>query len=96
MYLVAAVQAGNTDRARVLASHLRWYRTGLHNHHQGEDELIWPLLHARVRVHTDVVTRMEQEQQHVRIAQSLDEVMSALPVGKSQQLPPRESSSARH
>jgi hypothetical protein len=56
---------------------LRWYRLGLHNHHQGEDELIWPLLRARVNLEADVVLRMET--QHERIAESLDEVMRALP-----------------
>lgn len=40
------VAAGPGD----LAGHLRWYRLGLHNHHQGEDELIWPLLRARVNL----------------------------------------------
>jgi hypothetical protein len=45
---IAAVTPGDTRRARILADHFRWYRLGLHNHHHGEDELIWPLLLARV------------------------------------------------
>ena len=40
--LIAAVPAGDRARARTLSAHLRWYRAGLHNHHQGEDELLWP------------------------------------------------------
>jgi hemerythrin-like domain-containing protein len=75
--LIAAVPDGDMRRARQLAGHLRWYRLGLHNHHQGEDELIWPLLRARVNLEADVVLRMET--QHERIAESLDEVMRALP-----------------
>ena len=50
---------------------------GLHNHHQGEDELIWPVLLARVDLQADVVRRMEA--QHERVAASLDRVMLALP-----------------
>ena len=59
--LIAAVPDGDTRRARRLAAHLRWYRLGLHNHHQGEDELIWPLLLARVDLQADVVRRMEAQ-----------------------------------
>ena len=75
--LIAAVPDGDTRRAGRLAAHLRWYRLGLHNHHQGEDELIWPLLLARVDLQADVVRRMEA--QHERVAASLDQVMLALP-----------------
>lgn len=53
--LIAAVPDGDMRRARQLAGHLRWYRLGLHNLHQGEDELIWPLLRARVNLEADVV-----------------------------------------
>ena len=75
--LIAAVPDGDTRRARMLAAHLRWYRLGLHNHHQGEDELIWPVLLARVELQAGVVRRMEA--QHERVAASLDRVMLALP-----------------
>ncbi|GAA5186416.1 hypothetical protein GCM10023322_32610 [Rugosimonospora acidiphila] len=78
---IAAVTPGDTRRARILAEHLRWYRLGLHNHHHGEDELIWPLLHARVDLEADVVIRMEA--QHERIARTLDEAMRALPAWES-------------
>ena len=76
--LVAATPTGDRRRARILAGHLRWYRAGLHSHHHGEDELIWPLLRARVDLDAgSMVARMEQ--QHERIAESLERVMSALP-----------------
>ncbi len=75
--LVAAVPDGDTRRARMLAAHLRWYRLGLHNHHHGEDELIWPVLRARADLQADVVLRMEA--QHEQVAASLDRVMLALP-----------------
>ena len=64
--LIAAVPAGDTARARVLAAHFRWYQLGVHHHHTGEDELIWPLLLARVDLEADVVVRMEA--QHERVA----------------------------
>ena len=75
--LIAAVPDGDRRRAGILADHLRWYSSGLHNHHQGEDELLWPVLRERVRMPGDVITSMEA--QHERIARTLDDVMSALP-----------------
>ncbi|MFG6201343.1 hemerythrin domain-containing protein [Nonomuraea sp. JJY05] len=42
MELVAAVAPGDTARAKVIADHFRDYRLGLKNHHEGEDELLWP------------------------------------------------------
>jgi hypothetical protein len=44
--LVAAVDPGDTARAKVIADHFRDYRLGLKNHHEGEDELLWPPLAA--------------------------------------------------
>ncbi|MFD0568436.1 hemerythrin domain-containing protein [Kitasatospora gansuensis] len=67
--LTAAVTPGDTARARTLADHFRDYRLGLHNHHHGEDELLWPLLLSRVDLEADLVLRMEQ--QHERVAASL-------------------------
>ncbi len=52
--LIAGVEDGDRRRARALAAHLRWYRLGLHNHHAGEDELLWPLLHARADLESEV------------------------------------------
>ena len=49
--LVRAVPAGDTRRAAVVARHARLVLQGLHLHHTGEDELLWPKLlergHAR-------------------------------------------------
>ncbi|MFB7196725.1 hemerythrin domain-containing protein [Streptomyces sp. NPDC056240] len=75
--LVAAVAPGDTARARFLAEHIRTYRLGLHNHHTGEDEHLWPLLLARVDLEADVVLRMEA--QHDRVAETLRVVDEALP-----------------
>jgi hypothetical protein len=64
--LIAAVPAGSSARARLLVGHLRDYAEGLHQHHTGEDELLWPLMLARVDLEADVVLRMEG--QHEKVA----------------------------
>ncbi|MFC4590247.1 hemerythrin domain-containing protein [Sphaerisporangium corydalis] len=74
--LVAAVAPGDTGRARVLAGHFGDYRLGLRNHHEGEDELLWPLLLARVDLDAEVVLRMEA--QHERIAATLGTLDAAM------------------
>ena len=45
--LVRAVPAGDTRRAAVVARHARLVLQGLHLHHTGEDELLWPKLLER-------------------------------------------------
>ena len=80
--LIAAVDPGDTARARVLADHFRDYRLGLHNHHNGEHELLWPPLLARVDLEADLVLRMEA--QHERIASTLAEAQVALDAWESE------------
>jgi hemerythrin-like domain-containing protein len=75
--LISAVAPGDTARAKVLARFLRDYRLGLHNHHEGEDELLWPPLLARVDLEADLVLRMEA--QHERIAATLLQIDALLP-----------------
>ena len=75
--LIAAVPAGDTERAVVLARHLTWYEAGLTNHHHGEDELLWPLLYERAGADAAIVTRMER--QHTRVAETLAGALEALP-----------------
>ena len=75
--LVAAVAPGDTARAKVIADHFRVYRLGLHNHHEGEDELLWPPLLSRVDLEADIVLRMEA--QHERIAATLTRLDAAVP-----------------
>ncbi|MBW8486960.1 hemerythrin domain-containing protein [Actinomadura sp. PM05-2] len=72
---IGAVRDGDRARARVLAKHLRDYLIGLHHHHTGEDDLIWPLLLSRVDLGADVVLRMEA--QHEKVAASIDAVRDA-------------------
>ncbi|WP_280267140.1 hemerythrin domain-containing protein [Nocardia wallacei] len=74
--LVAAVAPGDTARAAVIAGHFRIYRLGMKNHHEGEDELLWPPLLARVDLGTDVVLRMQA--QHERVAATLTRLDAAV------------------
>ena len=74
---VGAVPDGNSERASILGRHLAWYEVGLTNHHQGEDELLWPLLYQRAGVEAAIVARMER--QHAQVAVTLAEVLRALP-----------------
>lgn len=76
--LVAAVAPGDTARAKVIAGHFRVYQVGLKNHHEGEDELLWPPLLSRVDLEADIVLRMEA--QHERIAATLTRLDTAVPV----------------
>ena len=45
--LVAGVAAGDTDRAKAVGNHLITIADSLHNHHHGEDVLLWDQLEAR-------------------------------------------------
>jgi hemerythrin-like domain-containing protein len=75
--LVRAVPAGDAARARLVAAHFRDYHLGLHEHHTGEDELLWPLLLARVDLEAELVLRMEA--QHEKVAATLADVEKLLP-----------------
>ncbi len=74
--LIAVAEPGDTARARVLAAHFADVRLGLHNHHRGEDELLWPPLLGRVGREAGVVLRMEA--QHERVAATLAAVDTAM------------------
>lgn len=69
--LIQAVPDGDAARAEVIARHFADYQLGLHFHHSGEDELIWPLLLTRVDLEAETVLRMEA--QHEAIARTLKE-----------------------
>jgi iron-sulfur cluster repair protein YtfE (RIC family) len=74
--LVRAVPAGDTARAAVVAAHLRLCLEGLHLHHGGEDELLWPLLLERSAPDAELVHRMEA--QHARAHELSDRLAPAL------------------
>jgi len=64
--LVRGVAAGDVERAGVVVEFLRELAAGLHHHHTGEDELMWPLLLERCTADGALILRMEE--QHERIA----------------------------
>ncbi|MGC0418041.1 hemerythrin domain-containing protein [Embleya sp. AB8] len=70
--LVREVRPGDGRRAAVLAGAWATYSFGVHLHHAGEDELIWPLLMARVDLDAEQVLRMQL--QHAELHASLDRV----------------------
>ena len=74
--LVRAVPAGDTRRAGVVGAHARLVLHGLHLHHTGEDELLWPKLLERAAPSTELVLRMER--QHHEVEQLVDRLGPAL------------------
>ena len=74
--LVAAVASGDVVRARTVAGHARELLDMLHHHHVGEDELLWPRLSARTRLHADLLARMDS--QHQGLAVLLEHAATAL------------------
>jgi iron-sulfur cluster repair protein YtfE (RIC family) len=64
--LVRDVTPGDTARAAVLADHGRRILTGLHYHHSGEDELLWPKLLERCRPDEALIHRMEGQHSQVK------------------------------
>ncbi|MGY1663367.1 hemerythrin domain-containing protein [Geodermatophilus sp. SYSU D00705] len=74
--LVRAVPAGDTARAAVVAAHARLVLKGLHLHHTGEDELLWPKLLERAAPDAALVHRMEA--QHGQVEKHIDRLPAAL------------------
>jgi hemerythrin-like domain-containing protein len=65
--LVRAVAAGDTARAGVVGAHARLCLDGLHLHHTGEDELLWPKLLDRATPSTELIYRMEAQHHEVEL-----------------------------
>ena len=74
--LIAAVGDGDTDRATIVAEHIRFLVAALHHHHAAEDDLAWPKLHTRVPDRGIDIARMAD--QHAEIAAAVDRVESLL------------------
>ncbi|MFI5642134.1 hemerythrin domain-containing protein [Streptomyces goshikiensis] len=70
--LVQDVPAADTARARVLAEHWRQYTIGLHAHHTGEDEMLWPVLLPHLDLDAEQVLAMEA--QHRDLTDGIAEV----------------------
>jgi hemerythrin-like domain-containing protein len=74
--LVRRTPPGATGRSEPIAVHLDFLLNGLHHHHSGEDENIWPLLLERAALQAELVKRMEA--QHAVVAERSDRVRSLL------------------
>ena len=57
---VAAVKDGDQERARQVADYLEEVCWLLHVHHEGEDELLYPLLKERAPEYTDLFTHVRE------------------------------------
>jgi hemerythrin-like domain-containing protein len=73
--VVRAARNGDQERAETVAGHIVFVTTALHNHHQFEDEQVWPLLLERGAA--DIVPHVrrvrEQHEEIERAAAELDE-----------------------
>jgi Hemerythrin HHE cation binding domain len=75
--LVAGVGEGDLRHAGAVAQQLDLLSVGLHSHHEGEDERLWPTLSSRAPACALHVERMKV--QHARMLVALDELDAALP-----------------
>jgi iron-sulfur cluster repair protein YtfE (RIC family) len=75
--LVAAVPDNDAVRARTTGDHLTLVLGMLHDHHEAEDELLWPLLRQRVPLRKKLIDVMEQ--QHQAVADAIHAIQAALP-----------------
>jgi hemerythrin-like domain-containing protein len=80
--LIRTVRPGDTARSEYVGDHIAALTEGLHHHHEGEDELLWPKLLGRVgSLNTSLVQRMEA--QHETVATGLSTVEKLLPNWRS-------------
>ncbi|GAA0274669.1 hypothetical protein GCM10010302_10310 [Streptomyces polychromogenes] len=83
--LVQDVRPSDTARARVLAEHWRQYTVGLHAHHTGEDEMLWPVLLPHLDLDAEQVLAMEA--QHHELTEGMDEVQVLMDRWQARALP---------
>jgi hemerythrin-like domain-containing protein len=73
---VASVSDGDQERARQVADYLGEVCWLLHVHHEGEDQLLYPLLKERAPEHMELFVQMES--QHAAVATSLERASGAI------------------
>ncbi len=74
--LVRRTPAGDLERAEVVGRHAQFILEGLHIHHTGEDENLWPLLLERAQPSTELVQTMQA--QHERVHENVDRCQDLL------------------
>lgn len=72
--LVRRTPPGATERSGPIATHVEFLLNGVHHHHTGEDENIWPLLLERAAPEAELINRMEA--QHAAVSERSDRVRS--------------------
>lgn len=67
--MVKSTPVGDADRAAIIGSHFMLLMRMLQSHHEGEDEIAWPLLRERVPADDDLVATMigQHEALHVEL-----------------------------
>ena len=92
--LVRSVAQSDTGHAAAVAGHLSDLISGLHNHHHGEDLLLWDELAARAPACAAHVDQMRA--QHAAVSDDLDALEPSFPPGArrltlqtARRLPPR-------
>lgn len=63
--LVLDVPPGAVDRRVAVLDYLEFSLSGLHHHHETEDEMVWPLLLERASLEAELIGRMEQQHREV-------------------------------
>jgi hemerythrin-like domain-containing protein len=75
--LVRGVRARDEARARIMADHITMLTTLLHEHHRGEDDLLWPRLLQRAPEEARPVIELMRAQ-HATIAALAAEIQTEL------------------
>ncbi|MEW1633108.1 hemerythrin domain-containing protein [Streptomyces sp. NPDC093801] len=83
--LVQDVRPADSARALVLAEHWRQYAVGLHAHHTGEDEMLWPVLLPHLDLDAEQVLAMEA--QHRELDEGITEVHGLMDRWQERALP---------
>lgn len=74
---IRCVPEGDHARTATVAGHADLILTGLHLHHEAEDEILWPLIASRAPTGSDLTERMEA--QHTELASLIGRIEQLLP-----------------
>jgi hemerythrin-like domain-containing protein len=75
---VRAVAPGDGPRTRVVAEYVRLILAGLHMHHTGEDEVLWPRLLERAAPSAGLIATMQAQHAAVdRLTERIDPLLQA-------------------
>jgi hemerythrin-like domain-containing protein len=75
--LVRATPTPSPERVTFLADHIDFGLTMLHHHHEGEDEILYPLLEARSPEHAARTEEIDHEHELVRVKIDASQVACA-------------------